>query len=182
MVQAVIGELATVKGDVHLQWPEPRVKDDAGNVITTVRSDVPDLIHVSGRWNESSTTQKNAPLHYRFRRGQPFPGALALEWTINGEKGEIRITSRSTTFLQVGQPTDPAVIEVHDFETDKVEKLAWDWEEWQQDLPFPARSIGTLYEEFAEVKGSGAKERYVTFDVATRRHEQLESVLANWRA
>jgi hypothetical protein len=182
MVQATLGELASVKGDFHLQRPEVRLQDAKGNTVKTVRSNVPDLISVSGKWNKSNIAQDNAILHYRFRRGQPFPGEPALEWTINGEKGEIRIISPQTTFLQVGDPSAPRTIEIHDFETNAVDKVEWDWEAWQKDLPYQARSIGTLYEEFAAVKAGGAKESYATFDVAATRHEQLDGLLAEWKA
>ncbi|KAK4153823.1 hypothetical protein C8A00DRAFT_14993 [Chaetomidium leptoderma] len=181
MVQAALGELASTKGDVHLQRPEVRLEDAAGNFSKTVQSNVPDLISVSGRWDESRITQKNATLHYRFRRGQPFPGEPALEWTINGEKGEIRIISPKTTFIQVGDPETPRVIEVHDFETNEVETVEWDWEAWQQDLPFPARSIGALYEAFADARGEEVGERYRTMADAAKRHEQLEEILAGWQ-
>lgn len=182
MVQAVLGELASVNGDSHLQRPETQLLDADGKVVKTVRSNVPDLIFVSGKWDESSITQKNATLHYRFRRGQPFPGEPALEWTINGEKGEIRVISPVNTFIQVGDPSAPRVIEVHDFETNKVEKVEWDYEDWQKELPFQARVIGALYEDFAEVKRTGGKEKYVTFETAARRHEQLDRLLSEWKA
>jgi predicted dehydrogenase len=182
MVQGVLGEPASLKGDFHLQRPETELTDASGAVVKTVRSDVPDLILVSGKWDESSVTQRNATLHFRFRRGQPFPGEPALEWTINGEKGEIRIISPQYAFIQVGDPTTPRTIEIHDFETDKVETVEWDWEDWQQELPSPARTIGAVYEAFAEAKTAGGKGTYVTFDVAAKRHEQLEELLAQWKA
>ncbi|KAL2127594.1 hypothetical protein VTI74DRAFT_10449 [Chaetomium olivicolor] len=181
MVQGVLGELASVKGDFHLQRPIARLQNASGNTSQTVQSDVPDLIFLSGKWNESSLTQKNATLHYRLRRGQPFPGEPALEWTINGEKGEIRIISPQTTFIAVGDAAAPRIIEVHDFETNEVEKVEWDWEEWQQELPIPARNIGALYEAFAEAKQSSTEERYRTFEDATRRHVQLEGLLGEWQ-
>ncbi|GAB1315363.1 hypothetical protein MFIFM68171_05573 [Madurella fahalii] len=183
LLQSVLGELASVKGDFHLQRPNVGVMDAATNssIVRTVRSNVPDLVLVSGRWDQSSITQQNAPLHYRFRRGQPFPGEPALEWTINGEKGEIRVISLKNMFISVGD-TSPITIEVHDFETDKVDKVEWDWEDWQQELPIPARNISTLYEAFAEAKEKGTKPDYVTFDEAVRRHEQLEGLLAGWEA
>lgn len=180
LVQAVLGDLAVLNGDFHVQRPDVRIKDAAGN-SRTVRSDVPDLVQVSGKWDESSTTNKNATLHFRFRRGQPFPGEPALEWTINGEKGEIRIISQKVAFIQVGDPTAPWTMEVHDFATDKVDTVEWDWEDWQRDLSFPARSVGALYEAFSEARETGAKEKYVTMEVATRRHEQLEKLLAGWQ-
>ncbi|KAK4119500.1 NAD(P)-binding protein [Parathielavia appendiculata] len=182
MVQRVLGELASVKGDFHLQRPEVKITDPSAGAVKTVRSNVPDLILVSGKWNESAITQQNATLHYRFRRGQPFPGEAALEWTIHGEKGEIRIVSPQNTFIQVGDDTSPRIIEVHDFATDKVDKVEWDWEEWQKDLPVQARGIGALYDAFAEAKAAGAKKAYVTFDLAAKRHEQLEELLSKWQA
>src|SRR5690349_20134789 len=102
IIQGVLGDLAALKGDFHLQRPETKLTDPNGNVVRTVKPDVPDLIQVSGKWNESPLTQHNATLHFRFRRGQPFPGDPALEWTINGEKGEIRIISPQHAFIQVG--------------------------------------------------------------------------------
>ncbi|KAK3903623.1 hypothetical protein C8A05DRAFT_14439 [Staphylotrichum tortipilum] len=182
MVQSVLGELAMVNGDFHLQRPETQLQDAEGKVVKAVQSNVPDLILVSGKWDESTITQKNATLHFRFRRGQPFPGEPALEWTINGEKGEIRVISPTATFIQVGDPASPRVIEVHDFETNQVEKVEWDYEDWQKELPFPARVIGALYENFAEVKRTGANEEYVTFEAAAKRHEQLEGLLSEWTA
>lgn len=182
IVQTVLGELASVEGDFHLQRPNVPIRDAAGGTIKTVRSSVPDLIFVSGKWGESNITQKNATLHYRFRRGQPFPGEPVLEWTISGERGEIRIISPQTSFIQVGDPSSPRIIEVHDFGTDEVETLEWDWEPWQQELPFPARSIGRLYEDFAEVRGTGLKEKYLNFDIAARRQEELDRLVSVWEA
>ncbi len=177
IVQTVLGRLASIEGDFHLQRPNVQIRGAAGSTIKTVRSSVPDLIFISGRWGESNITQKDATLHYRFRRGQPFPGEPALEWTINGERGEIRIISPQTTFIQVGDPSSPRIIEVHDFESNEVEKLEWEWEPWQQELPFPARNIGRLYEDFAAVKGTGLEENYLTFETAAAIHEQLDQLL-----
>ncbi|KAL1836800.1 hypothetical protein VTJ49DRAFT_4642 [Mycothermus thermophilus] len=181
LVLSVLGELATVSGDFHLQRPENTVKTAAGET-STVKSDVPDLIQLSGRWNESNITQKNATLHYRYRRGQPFPGEPAFEWTINGEKGELRIISQNNTHIQVGDSSTSRVIEIHDFEADDVEKIEWGWEDWQQDLPFPARGIGKLYDAFAEAKRTGEEGHYATFKHAAKRHEQLETLWAKWQA
>ncbi|KAK3291132.1 uncharacterized protein B0H64DRAFT_478452 [Chaetomium fimeti] len=182
VVQGAIGELGSAKGDFHLQRPDVPIKDATGKVIRTVRSEVPDLIHLAGKWDESSITQKNATLHYRLRRGQGFPGEPALNWTINGEKGEIRIISPETAFLQLSDETVPRVIEIHNFETNEVDKVEWNWEQWQNDIDYAGRGIGALYEGLAEVKGTGAKEHYPTFNTAVKRHELLENLLAEWKA
>lgn len=180
MVLSVIGELATVSADFHLQRPENTVRGATGETWT-VTSNVPDLIQLSGKWEESSLTQKNATLHYRYRRGQPFPGEPALEWTINGEKGELRVISQQHTSIQVGDATESRVIEIHNFETNSVEKVEWDWEDWQRELPFPARSIGKLYENFAAGKKIGVTGEYATFEHSARRHELLEGLWKGWR-
>lgn len=182
LIQGSIGELASVKGDFHLQRPDVPLTDGNGKVLRTVRSDVPDLISVAGKWDESAVTQQNATLHFRLRRGQPFPGEPVFEWTIYGEKGEIRIISPKSAFLQVSDATVPRVIEIHDFATDEVTKIEWDWEKWQNELPHEARGIGALYEGLAEVKATGAKEKYLTFDAAVKRHELLEGLLGEWKA
>ncbi|AEO63788.1 af2eb89a-6de0-4725-9bc7-95546f2f8b57 [Thermothielavioides terrestris] len=180
-VQSVVGDLASVKGDFHLQFPENQLVNAAGEVVKTVRSDVPDLIFVSGKWAESTLTQKNATLHFRLSKGSPFPGEPALQWTITGEKGEIRVVSPKTIFLSMGDPTAPPVLEIHDFATGNVEKVEWDWEDWRADLPLPARNVGALYESYAKDKGAGAAESYAAFAVALKRHEQLEGLLAEWQ-
>lgn len=182
MVLAVLGDLASAKGDFHLQRPEVKLLDGAGNAVGKVQSTVPDLILVTGKWNESQITQQNATLHYRFRRGQPFPGEPVLSWYISGEKGEIKVTSPKYTFIQVGEESVPTFFEVHDYETNTVDKVEWQWADWQQELPFPARTIGALYEEFAEVKADGSKESYATFDIAAKQHELLDSLLSEWKA
>ncbi|KAK4233535.1 hypothetical protein C8A03DRAFT_38748 [Achaetomium macrosporum] len=181
MVLSTLGELKSLKGDLHLQRPENQLKDASGAVVKTLRSDVPDLVLVSGKWEESSIMQKNATLHFRLRRGPPFPGEPCLVWTINGEKGEIRIVSPHTTFIQLGHPNESHLIEIHDFATDKVETVEWDWADWQKDLPFPARGIGALYEAFADAKNGRAKEDYVTFDVGAKRLETIHGLLEDWQ-
>jgi len=71
---------------------------------------------------------------------------------------------------------EPVVIEVHDFETDKVEEVEWKWHAWQ--IPIIGRSIAAVYDRFA----SGETEGLVTFAEALKRHEQLEGMLKEWDA
>ncbi|KAK4139568.1 uncharacterized protein C8A04DRAFT_15743 [Dichotomopilus funicola] len=181
VIEASIGDLASFRGDYHLQRPEVEIADGEGKVVGKATSNVPDLILGLGRWGESSITQANAPLHYRFRRGPPFPGDSALVWTIQGEKGEIRIVSPQSTFVHIGDPNAPQVIEVHSFDTNEVEKVEWDWPEWQKELPYPARAIGAVYESYAATKASGAEPNHLTFADAARRHEYLDNALAEWK-
>lgn len=182
LVQSVLGEAVSVKGHFQLQRPEGKVFDPATkDALPSVKSDVPDFIIATATLPESPIVQKDATLLYRYRRGQPFPGDPQLVWTINGEKGEIRIISQDAVALSVlaGGARKPT-IEVHDFESNNVENVEWNYQDWQEELglPNPARNVGSLYEAFAEGKGKG----YPTFDDALRRHEQLEEMLESWSA
>lgn len=184
LVQSVLGEAVSVKGHFQLQRPEGKVfnpvtKEPLG---PPVKSDVPDLIIATATLPESAVVQRDATLLFRFRRGQPFPGDPQFVWTINGEKGEIRITSQDAAALSVlaGGARKPT-IEIHDFESNEVDKsVDWGYPEWQEelDLPMPARNVGSIYEAFASGTGQG----YPTFEDALRRHEQLEGMLGGWSA
>ncbi|KAK3693134.1 hypothetical protein B0T22DRAFT_400902 [Podospora appendiculata] len=182
LVQTVLGEADPVQGHFQLQRPLVHIAEPASEpggprpVIETLRSNVPDLVFFTGTLPESATTptQKGATLHFRFRRGQTFPGDPAVVWTINGEKGEIRVLSPEVAALQVGSNEQPIVVEVHDFATDTVDRIPWAWDEPVAGLPMASRNVGLLYEAFA--KGEG----YPTFEDAVARHVQLDGLLASW--
>jgi hypothetical protein len=174
-----LGEAQNSHGHLQLQRPDVKIRDPTttNSIVETVKSDVPDLIVVAGSLEESPIAQEGATLHGRFRRGQPFGGEPALVWYINGEKGEIRLTSPSGTALQAFSYSEPVTIEVHDFESGKVELVDWSWSPWQDELPLPARCIGALYEAFAD------RDEYnllPAFDAALGRHEQLHHLLSSW--
>lgn len=180
-VKHAVGKTATVQGHFQLQRPLVKIRDPNGTaIIDSVTSDVPDLITTTSTLETSPTVQKGATLQARFRRGQPFPGELPLWWTVNGEKGEIRLTSSAGTSLHAAAYDDDTsvTIEVHDFETGKVDKVEWDWAEWQKELPVAARSVGAVYEAFATGKGGD----YPTFRDALALHEELERVVAPFYA
>lgn len=175
-VQHVLGEFTDLKGDFHLQRPQLKVKDrQSGQIVETITNHVPDLVFTTARLS-NPLAQKNASVLYRFRQGQPFPGEPALSWTINGEKGEIRLIAQDGTTLHAMAYTGPVTVELHDFATDKVNKVEWAWEDWQEDLPFIARSVAQLYENYA------AGNKVPTFQDALKRHEQLEDMLSTWKS
>ncbi|KAK1759046.1 NAD(P)-binding protein [Echria macrotheca] len=187
-VQSVLGDIEkdaetgkAVHGHFQLQHPHVKIRGADGKISHTVTSDVPDLILIAGTLPESETSQKGASLHFRFRRGQPFPGEPWLSWSINGEKGEIRLVSPASAALNVGVDDAPVTVELYDFETDTVTPLEWEWEEWQRDLPIRARNIGGLYEAFAAAR-EGGEVGYPTFGSALARHRQLEELLEGWKA
>lgn len=61
-------------------------------------------------------------------------------------------------------------IQIHNFETDEVETV--EWESRFVELPSPARSIGAMYEAFAE-----KTEKYPDFERAVLIHRQIEEML-----
>ncbi|KAF6809711.1 oxidoreductase family protein [Colletotrichum sojae] len=171
-IQSVLGEATSLKAHSQIQRPRVQIRGPASKeIVETVTSTVPDLVVATATIASSDHVAEGATLLARFRRGQPFKGEPALVWSINGEKGEIRVTSDATTALQAGAETSAVRIELHDFATDEVEKVEWEWEGWQAELPVWSRSIGRLYEDFTEGKD------VPTFEEAVKRHEQLETIL-----
>jgi hypothetical protein len=171
-----LGEVQDIRSRFQIQRPEFKLRDANDAIFKTVTSDVPDLISINGTLAESSSTQKGATLNYLFRRGQPFKGEPALSWHINLEKGEIRLLSPGGTSISVGAFPEPMVIEVHDFATDELRKVEWQWVDWLDQLPPISRGIGALYDDFAE--GATGKTRYASFDDAVFRHGQLDEALS----
>ncbi|KAK4222764.1 NAD(P)-binding protein [Podospora fimiseda] len=186
MILSILGDYdATeeIQGSFHLQHPIQNIFDPATQeVVGTTKSDVPDLAMVQGRLQESEKVQKGAILSLQLRRGSPFPSEPALVWLIHGERGAIRVVSHNSTNITIGTPNDAQVFEVLDYETTSVEKVEWAFEDWQEELPRPARNIGAIYEEYAAVKENGGKPRYQTFEQALKRHEQLDEPLSKWTA
>jgi hypothetical protein len=179
--QYIVGDITNIKSRLHSQRPNIRIRDtESGDITETVSTDVPDITFATGTLPSSPTVQKDAAVSIRFRRGQPFPGEPPLLITINGEKGEIRLRSYGGTALNASAYDKAVIVEVHDFETDKVEEVEWKWHAWQEenDIPIIGRSIAAVYDRFAD----GETEGLVTFGEALKRHEQLEGMLKEWDA
>lgn len=176
-IQHVIGDLQNIQPHLQLQRPNVLLRDSATKeVVEVVKSDVPDLIIFNGNLAASQKAVEGANVLFRFRRGQAFPGEPGLTWAINGEKGEIRLQAFSGATLHANSYDAPVTLEVHDFASDKVEKVDWSWQDWQEALPVVGRSIAVLYDKFAD----GPFEGQPTFETALVRHEQLETILADW--
>lgn len=181
----ILGDPISIKTQLQLQRPQVRIVDPSkGNAtVTTVTSDVPDLVVLTAVLPASSTVAEGATLSGRFRNGPPFPGEPALVWTLTCERAEVRLTAPGGSSLGVAAYLggQPVIIEVHDFETEEVRNVEWKWdEEWQAELPVEARNIGQLYELFAEQ--DGGKGRVADFEAALKRHELLEAMLNDWDA
>ncbi|CAK5273694.1 unnamed protein product [Mycena citricolor] len=178
LIQTVLGEATEIKSQPQLQRPINTVRDPATDTVTdNIKSDVPDLFIVTARLTESPTVVRDASLLFRFRRSPPFPGEPALVWSIAGEKGEIRVTNQAFSMLHM--VSAGIVVEVHDFETDKVEKVEFDLEEsWPGDAtaPLPSKIVALLYDRFA------TEGQYPTWEDAVKRHEQMDDFAAGWVA
>lgn len=182
-VQSVVGEATKLHSQLQLQRPEMKLRDPSTNtIVKTVTSDVPDLITVTGSLSGSDGTQDGASLLVRFRRGQQFKGEPALTWHINCEKGEVRLTAPGGTSLHANSYSDPVTIEVHDFDTDEIRSVHWEWPRWEEelDLPIVGRSVAKLYDAFHAEAVEGGPRTYPNFTDAIGRHEQLARLLGSW--
>lgn len=176
-VQFAVGQFNNVKSTLQIQRPNVPIENrQTKEIIETVKSAVPDLVIATGTLSPSPIAQEGATLYFRLRRGQPFLGADPLVWTINGEKGEIRLRSPGGTALPATAYNKPVTIEVHDHETDEVQNIEWNWKEWQQGISVIGRNTGALYENY--VNGDA----YPTFEDALKLHEKLEEIMGNWKA
>ncbi|CAH0057655.1 unnamed protein product [Clonostachys solani] len=173
-IQHVLGDFTKIESHLQIQRPEVKIFDPASKrVVETVQSDVPDLVYAIATLPASENTQAGASALLRFRRGQTFKGDPALVWTIQGTKGEIRLTARDGTTLHASAYSGPVTIQVYDFATDTVEDAPWEWADWQEELPILARSVGEVYERFASGKGSVL----ASFEEAGVWHQQLNKLL-----
>ena len=191
LLQSLLGELnpSSLKSHFHLQRPSIPITDSSGAVIRTVTSETPDLLYLLGSLPASDFVQENASLSLRMRRGPPFRGEHAFVWTLTGEKGEIRVTSAESVAIILG--LGDVEIQVHDYETDTLEEVRWEWEGWQTELSPPARNVASVYEgvyedwvgEEGEGKEGGAgkkkKKGYNDWEVALRRHRQIEKAYSD---
>ncbi|KAI0844097.1 NAD(P)-binding protein [Daldinia vernicosa] len=177
-VQFVLGDIQVLHSHLQLQRPDVKIWDrSSGKVVKTVRSDVPDLILVTGSLQASEYATSGATVHLRFRRGQAFKGEDPFVWSINGERGEIRLSASGGPGISAASHGQPLTIEVHDFDTDGVENVEWNWQ-GREELDISARIVGALYEAFA----AGDAAKYPTFDHASKRHDQLDRILAQFSA
>lgn len=156
-VHDVLGEFESFQGRMQTQRP------DLGSLASDgtskpLSSDVPDFVAVHGRLRRGRRPiVEDATLAVTFRQGPQFPGTPGFEWTINGEKGEIRVTTPGGPYLQPLVLDQPFYIKVHDHATDTVTDVAWDWENWQESLPLKARNTADVFEKYATWVESGEK-------------------------
>lgn len=177
-VQSALGEIQDIQSQLQLQRPEVAVRDPVTKeTVEVVQSNVPDLFFVTGRLSESESVVSGASLHFRYRRGQTFKGEAPFVWTINGEKGEIRLVAQGGPAIQAMGHEQHLDIEVYDFASDEVKSVPWKWGR-DDGLPVIARNIGALYEAYA----SGDDSQHPTFEHGAKRHQQLDAMLEKFAA
>jgi predicted dehydrogenase len=145
-VHDLLGEFESFENRMQIQRPTLKTMGKAG----VISSDVPDFLAVHGKLTRGKVDiADEATLAVTWRSGPPFKGSPGFVWTINGEKGELKVTSTSGPYLQLDPCEKPVKIELHDFATDQVSEIEWDWKDWQKELPFESRIVGELYERYA---------------------------------
>lgn len=179
-VHEVLGEFEEFESRMQIQCPQVKMLGKEGEVKETIGTDVPDLLTIQGtlkaREGEGGVVT-GALFTHIFRHGTPFKGQPGLTWIINGEKGEILVTmGEEFLFLE-----DYVVIRLHDHDTDEVKELAWDWADWQKDLPIKARGVAELYERYAGWVEAGRKQvmrgrEWPTLEDAVVRTRQFDTI------
>jgi len=169
-ITSVLGEFNTWDSLMANRHPTKDIINPASNnaIITKAAPNtVPDQIMLHGTLSPS-----NAPITIHYRGGKPFPNTPNIEWRIQGDKGEIRLTSSSWS-LNVGRPD--TTVELFDQakgeEKGEVEVVVMERDEWES-LPMPARNIARMYEAFR--KGEWVPD----FEWAVGRHGMIEEM---WR-
>ncbi|USP78990.1 gfo idh moca family protein [Curvularia clavata] len=166
-VQAAIGRLdtSTIQSKAQLQRPNVLIRDPSTNeFVGETVSNVPDFISLHGALAESPQTAPNATLAFQFRAGPAFPGTPMLTWSINCERGEIKVLSVTSPFLRFHEGDGPVTIQVHNFDSDEVKDVAWDWSEEQKQVPIIARDIMKSLLDFAEGKKEGDGRNSIKMD------------------
>lgn len=107
------------------------------------------------------------------RGGDPFPGEAAMVWEIYGDKGEIRITKKFSTFDVIHESID---IQLHVFgsEVRRVELP----KDNLSDLAHPGQNIGKIYEAYA-MGNEGGEGGYPTWSVGLKLHQLMEEMMVN---
>ncbi|EMD86489.1 hypothetical protein COCHEDRAFT_1198386 [Bipolaris maydis C5] len=151
----------------QIQRPTLGIPDAETKKVTHhVTSNVPDLLSLHATLAPSAQAIQNATLTLFYRNGPAFPGDPALTWTINCEKGEIKLVSPTSPFFQFSDSDAPVTIQVHDFASGEVRDVVCEWGEEQTEVPVLARDVmGCL---FAFVEGREEGDGWVGVEDAAR--------------
>ncbi|OJJ78040.1 hypothetical protein ASPBRDRAFT_191301 [Aspergillus brasiliensis CBS 101740] len=161
-VWQVLGEFGSFQSVLSNQRPVIDLVGENGSIVEWgVKKTTPDHIMIHGR------LESGAVLSVSMRGGMPFKGLPGLEWSIYGEKGEIRVTGPNA-FVEIFGTTK---IELHDFTTDQVEQIELMKGTFAEMEPI-SRNLARVYEAIAV----GDKRVLCNFEQAVRRHGFVEEV------
>ncbi len=167
----VLGPIKLTSSKLSLLRPDIKVLSSSGDVLRTIRSDVPDLAHMEG----SLPSHNNAPTTIHLHRAPPFKETPTLIWAVHGQSGEIRVEAAAT---MIHAFDSGAKILVEDFESGEIETVTWEDPMAGKGIEGAANNIGALYEAFA----GGEKGTWPTFEDALQKHRMLDEVLGDWNA
>lgn len=167
----VLGPIKPTSSNLSLIRPDIKVLSSSGDILRTINSNVPDLVHMES----SLPSHNNAPIAISLRRAPPFKGTPALIWSVHGQSGEIRVEAAGTTIHAFDSG---AKIQIEDFESGDVETVTYEDPMAGKEIQGPANNIGALYEAFAH----GGKGSWPTFEDALQRHRMLDEVWGDWKA
>ncbi|KAI1391705.1 NAD(P)-binding protein [Hypoxylon trugodes] len=188
-VHEVLGEFASFQSQMQVQRPIVKITGKDGSQIGEAPNDVPDYLAVHGELAKGKADlAENAILTATYRSGQEFKGTPGFVWIINGDLGEIMVTA-SGAYVHSDSYKDPIDIKIHDFATEEVVDVAWDWEEWQLELPYRSRIVAELYERFAHWWENGKpagdipdEQNWPRLHDAVERMKELDEVFRQYDA
>ncbi|KAH6688015.1 oxidoreductase family protein [Plectosphaerella plurivora] len=175
-MHSLLGEFDEWHARAQIQRPDVSITSKEGPASKVV-SDVPDLITVHGSLRGKSYVAEGATLSVSWRNGTPFKGSPSFDWTINGEKGEIQVLSPSGPYLHSDSYSAPIVVRLHDFASDEVSEVAWDWKDWQHELPIRARNVAEVYERYAETVTGKGSPAWPSLNDGVKRIRELDELL-----
>lgn len=128
-----------------------------------------------GALEPSAYTAPGASLSFNFRAGPAFLGTPAFVWTIALEHGEIRVVSPSGSAMEFGP--EPVTIQVHHYESDKVEDVSFDWGEEEDKIRPVAKAVRHCLYAFAD--GKPEVDGWVGLEDAEKHAKLIESLFAS---
>ncbi|KAI1469639.1 NAD(P)-binding protein [Daldinia caldariorum] len=145
----VLREFVSFQSRMQIQRPIVEILGKDGTRIGEMGSDVPDFLAVHGRLAKGKADiAEDATSSFTYRSGQQFKGTPGFVWTINGEAGEIMVTANGA-YVHSDSYRELIGIKIHDHASDEVVDVKWDWEDWQEELPYRSRIVAELYERYA---------------------------------
>lgn len=160
----VFGELEAFNSMMVIDHPTVEIMDptEGGKVVKRVEKETPDNILLQGRFQSGTFTG------YQMRAGKVFPGEPGCRWLINGDKGDIQLTSPRACFdiEHIG-----IEIKYRKAGEEEAETIALPDDELSE-LEQPAQNVGRLYDAFAREK----TDLYANWKVALEIHKFIDEL------